>query len=140
VALTAENFDTAVEALETRTGPAGEPLGLSADLLVCGPALRATAEEIVAVQYSTGGASNRHYNRRDLLVLPRFGSSTAWFVMDTSPVRPMVLQDREGPEFAAKDTPTDDDAFYRELYAYKARRRCAVAILAPWLIQASIGA
>ena len=40
----------------------------------------------------------------------------------------MVLQDREGPEFTAKDSPDDDDAFYRELYAYKARRRCAVAI------------
>lgn len=140
VALDADNFDAAVQALETRTGPDGAPLGLSADLLVCGPALRSTAEDLVEVQYDANGASNRHYRKRDLLVLPRFGSSVAWFVMDTGPAKPMVLQDREGPEFAAKDSPSDDDAFYRELYAYKARRRCAVAILAPWLIQASQGA
>ncbi len=140
VALTADNFDDAVSALETRTGPDGAPLGLSADLLVCGPTNRAAAEEILQVEYLSGGESNRHYGKCDLLVLSRFGSDPAWLVMDTDPVRPLVLQDREGPEFAAKDSPDDDEAFYRELYAYKARRRCAVAVLAPWLIQASAGA
>ncbi|MFW6189900.1 MAG: Mu-like prophage major head subunit gpT family protein [Planctomycetota bacterium] len=140
VALDATNFESAVSALETRVGPDGAPLGLQPDLLVCGPANRAAAEGILEVQYLDGGGSNRHYKKCDLLVLSRFGSSPAWFVMDTDPVRPMILQDREGPEFTAKDNPDDDDAFYRELYAYKARRRCAVAVLAPWLIQASAGA
>ncbi len=140
LALDADNFEAAVSALETRVGPDGSPLGLQPDLLVCGPANRAAAEGILEVQYLEGGQSNRHYKKCDLLVLSRFGSSSAWFVMDTDPVRPMVLQDREGPEFTAKDSPDDDDAFYRELYAYKARRRCAVAVLAPWLVQASAGA
>ncbi len=139
-ALDADNFESAVSALETRVGPDGAPLGLQPDLLVCGPSNRAAAEGILEVQYLDGGGSNRHYKKCDLLVLSRFGSSAAWFVMDTDPVRPMVLQDREGPEFTAKDSPDDADAFYRELYAYKARRRCAVAVLAPWLIQASAGA
>jgi len=138
-ALNADNFDAAVNALEMRTGPDGAPMGLRPNLLVCGPANRATAESIVELEYGEGGASNRHYKTCDLLILPRLGASTAWFVMDTEPVKPMVLQDREGPEFTAKDDPDDDDAFYRELYAYKGRRRCAVAILAPWLIQASTG-
>ena len=140
VALSADNFDTALNALETRTGPDGAPLGLAPDLLVCGPANRATAEGILEVEYASSGASNRHYKKCDLLVVSRFGSNDAWFVMDTDPVRPMILQDREGPEFTAKDDPGDDDAFYRERYAYKGRRRCAVATLAPWLIQASAGA
>lgn len=137
--LTEDNFENAIQELETRTGPDGTPLGLQPNLLVCGPSSRGAAEGLVEVEYSTGGSSNRHYKRCDLLVLPRLGSSTAWFVMDTDPVKPMVLQDREGPEFTAKDNPDDDDAFYRELYAYKARRRCAVAILAPWLVHASAG-
>ncbi len=140
VALTADNFEAAVMALETRLGPDGAPLGLSPDLLVCGPANRAAAEGILEVQYLDAGQSNRHYGRCDLMVLSRFGTSNAWLVMDTDPDRPMILQDREGPEFTSKDDPEDDDAFYRELYAYKARRRCAVAILAPWLVQASAGA
>jgi phage major head subunit gpT-like protein len=140
VALTADNFEAAAEALETRTGPDGAPLGLEADLLVCGPANRAAAESILEVQFLSGGESNRHYKRTDLLVLSYLGSSPAWFVADTRPTRPIVLQDREGPEFTAKDSPDDDEAFYRELYAYKARRRCAVAVLAPWLMHASAGA
>ena len=138
-ALTAENFESAAAALETRTGPDGAPLGLQPDLLVCGPPNRSAAESILEVQYLDGGQSNRNYKKCDLLVLSRFGTSEAWFVMDTDPVRPMVLQDREGPEFTAKEDPADNDAFYRERYAYKGRRRCAVAVLAPWLVQASNG-
>jgi len=139
VPLSADNFDAACRALEGRLGPDGAPLGLVPRLLVCGLELRATAEELVELQFLANGASNRRYKRCDLMVLPRLGSSAAWFVIDNDPVRPMVLQDREGPEFTAKDDPQDDEAFYRERYAYKARRRCAVAILAPWLIQASSG-
>jgi len=139
VALDADNFKDAVDALETRSGPDGSPLGLTPGVLVCGPTNRAAAEDVLEVQYNANGASNRHYGKCKLIVMPRFGSSAAWFLMDTDPVRPMILQDREGPEFVAKDAADDDDAFYRELYAYKARRRCAVAILAPWLIQASDG-
>ena len=139
VALTADNFDAALYALESRVGPDGQPLGLQPNLLVCGLANRAAAESILEVQYLEGGESNRHYKRCDLLVLSRLGSSQAWFVMDSDPVKPMILQDREGPEFTAKDRPDDDEAFYRERYAYKGRRRCAVAVLAPWLAQASNG-
>ncbi len=140
VALTADNFESAATALEMRTGPDGAPLGLQPDLLVCGPANRAAAQGILDIQYLEGGESNPNYKKCDLLVLSRFGSNQAWFVVDSDPVRPMVLQDREGPEFTAKDDPDDEDAFYRERYAYKGRRRCAVAILAPWLVQASAGA
>jgi phage major head subunit gpT-like protein len=140
VALDEDNFDAACLAFEGRAGPDGSPMGLVPRLLVCGLQLRATAEELLELQFLANGASNRRYKRCDLMVLPRLGSSTAWFVVDNDPVKPMVLQDREGPEFTAKDNPEDDDAFYREIYAYKARRRCAVAILAPWLIQASAGA
>jgi phage major head subunit gpT-like protein len=140
VALDENNFDAACMALEGRAGPDGSPMGLVPRVLVCGLQLRAVAEELVEIQYLANGSSNRRYKRCDLIVLPRLGSSTAWYVVDNDMVRPMVLQDREGPEFTAKDNPDDDDAFYREIYAYKARRRCAVAILAPWLIQASAGA
>ncbi|MCK4373725.1 MAG: Mu-like prophage major head subunit gpT family protein [Candidatus Brocadiae bacterium] len=139
VALNAANFEAAVNALEGRVGPDAAPLGLEPDLLVCGLANKAAAEAILEVQYLEGGQSNRNYKKCELLVLSRFGAGEAWFVMDTDPVKPMILQDREGPEFTAKDSPEDDEAFYRERYAYKGRRRCAVAVLAPWLVQASDG-
>ena len=140
VALDGTNFDAACLALESRAGADGSPMGLVPRLLVVGLELRATAETLVELQFDANGGSNRRYKRCDLLVLPRMASSTAWFVIDSEMVKPMVLQDREGPEFTSKDSPEDNEAFYREMYAYKARRRCAVAILAPWLIQASAGA
>jgi phage major head subunit gpT-like protein len=139
MALTADNFDTAYQAMETMVGPDGNSLGLTPDLLVCGPSNRSAAEGILEVQYLTDGGSNRRYKKCDLLVVSEFGSSAAWFLMDTDPVKPMVLQNREGPEFSAREDPDDRDAFYREVYGYKGRRRCAVAILAPWCIQASTG-
>ncbi len=138
-ALSSANGDTAIQALEQRTGPDGQPMELTAQMLVCGPAQRPTAEGILEVEYLANGASNRQFKKLDLLVLSRLGTSSAWFVMDADPVKPLVLQDREGPEFTAKEDPADDEAFYRERYAYKGRRRCAVAVLAPWLIQASNG-
>lgn len=151
LALTADNLETAIQNIETRSGPAQEegadpgddailqPLGLSADLLVCGPANRSTAEQILEAQYLANGGTNRNYQKLDLMVLSRLGDSEAWFVADSDPVRPMVLQNREGPEFTAREDPDDSDAFYRERYGYKGRRRCAVAIIAPWLIEASTG-
>ena len=137
--MSSANGDTAIQALEQRTGPDGQPMELTAQMLVCGPAQRPTAEGILEVEYLANGASNRQFKKLDLLVLSRLGTSSAWFVMDADPVKPLVLQDREGPEFTAKEDPADDEAFYRERYAYKGRRRCAVAVLAPWLIQASNG-
>jgi len=138
-ALDADALDEAILALETRTGPGGEPLALSANLLICSPAVRSAAETLLELLQSAAGASNRQYKKADLLVMGRWGSSTRWLLMDIDPIRPLVLQDREGPEFTAQDNETDDAAFLREVYRYKARRRCAVAILAPWLIQASNG-
>jgi len=139
-ALAVASFDAACLALETRAGPGGAALGLTPRLLVVGPQNRAAAEALVEVEFLAGGASNRLYKRCDLMVLPRFGTSRAWFVIDDEYGKSMVLQNREGPEFVEKEDPRDDDAFYREVFAYKGRRRCAVAILAPWLIQANVGA
>lgn len=139
VALTADNFDTAYQALESRTNPVGRTLNLTPNLLVCGPSNRSAGETIVETQYASGGGNNRLYKRCKLLVLHGI-TDDSWFLMAAGGSKPMVLQNREGPEFTAQDQPSDDNAFYRERYGYKARRRCAVAILAPWLIQASAGA
>jgi len=136
--LTAPNFDAACLALETRAAPDGAPLGLTTTHLIVGPANRAAGEGIVNTMMILG-SNNIYYQRAQLLVVPRFGQSTAWFVADAGSTKPMLLQNRDAAEFTAQDRVDDDQAFYREYYAYKARRRCAVAILAPWLIQANAG-
>ncbi|MFW6162912.1 MAG: Mu-like prophage major head subunit gpT family protein [Planctomycetota bacterium] len=139
LALSATNFETVMEAMETMAGPDGNPLGLSPDLLVVGPANRAAAEDILKVQYDSNGASNKHYERTDLVVLTEWGSDESWLLMDTDPVKPLIWQNREGPDFESDTDDTSQSAMYRERYPYKGRRRGRAAILAPWLIQASDG-
>jgi phage major head subunit gpT-like protein len=139
-ALAAPTFAAALQAFETMRGPDGAPLGNSPDVLVCGPVNRAAAEAILLAQYGAAGASNLDYKRVDLMVIPRFGTSRAWFLACTRPIQPLVLQDRIPAEFTANDDSRSHRSFYAELYAYKARRRCAVAILAPWLIYGNTGA
>jgi phage major head subunit gpT-like protein len=137
-ALDAVHFGQAYQAMEQATGPDGAPLDIMPDLLVCGPANRAAAEAILLTK-TILGTDNPNYNRVDLMILRRFGTSTAWMLACTRPIQPMVLQDREGPEFIEDEDPKAHVAFYQEKYAYKGRRRCAVAILAPWLIRANRG-
>ena len=128
-----------------RAGDARRPgrrprCGLEPDLLICGPANRSAAEGILDVQFLTGGESNADYKR-----------TTCWCSAAWAPARrgSWPTRSRSGrwscrtakaPSSPRKRLRRDDDAFYRELYAYKARRRCAVAVLAPWLMQASAGA
>ena len=131
-------LNAATNALEQRVGPDGAPMGLTATHLVCGPANRGAAEAILFPKQILG-TDNIMYQRVKIALMPRFGASTAWFVCDAGVVKPMVLQNREGPEFTAQEDPGSHVAFYQEKYGYKARRRCAVAILAPWLIQANAG-
>jgi len=139
LALDATNFAVAYAAMETMTGPDAAPLGLVPDLLVCGPSNRSAAEAIIDQQFLTGGESNPNFKKVDLMVLARFGSSKAWGLVDTTSGVPMLLQNREGPEFVADESNTSPDAMYKEVYPYKARRRCAVAVVCPWLIQMSTG-
>jgi len=123
-----------MEVMESRVGPSGAPLGLEPTHLICGPARRAAAEEILDQQNDDAGASNPLYQRLGLVVLPRI-QDEKWGLVDADPIEPMVLLDRSGPSFVSlTDSETE---FYQEEVAFKGRRRCAAEILAPWLFQVS---
>ena len=47
------------------------------------------------------------------------GSGNPWFLMDLSrPIKPLILQIRQRPEFVAQDKPTDENVFMRKKYRY----------------------
>ncbi len=138
LALTAGNLDTAILNLETRNGPNGERMGLEATHLVCGATMKTAGQDITELEFGTGGASNRRYKLVDLMVLPEI-TGNQWAVLAAGRVKPLVVQDRSGPELTGATDDSDTRVMLEENFYFKGRRRCNVAILAPWLIQASTG-
>lgn len=47
------------------------------------------------------------------------GAGTPWYLLDLSrPLKPIILQRRQPPEFVSQDRPEDDNAFTRKKYRY----------------------
>jgi phage major head subunit gpT-like protein len=69
-ALTTANFEAAFLAMETQKGDGNRRLGITPDLLVCGPANRSAAEAMLKAAQNAAGASNVNFNKVKLLVTP----------------------------------------------------------------------
>jgi phage major head subunit gpT-like protein len=68
--LTTANFEAAFLAMETFKGDGNRKLGITPDLLVCGPANRAKAEALLKAAQNANGASNTNFNKVKLIVTP----------------------------------------------------------------------
>lgn len=54
------------------------------------------------------------------------GSGPGWYLIDdTRALKPMIFQDREGPNFAAKTSLTDENVFNNDEFVWGAKRRGA---------------
>ncbi len=135
--LTQGNFETVVMHLEQRIGPDGRPMDLAATHLIVGPTNHINARNIVRRALVAGGNSNIHYDEVQVVKWSAIRDES-WFVADLSPEQPepVLIQNRELPEFTAQDNPTDEDAFKRDVFNYKVRERHGSAIMCPWVIQA----
>lgn len=69
-ALDATSFNAARLAMESLKSDEGRPLGITPDLLVCGPSNRAAAEALLLAQIQAAGATNTLYKAVDLMVCP----------------------------------------------------------------------
>ncbi|MDD2722224.1 MAG: Mu-like prophage major head subunit gpT family protein [Gallionella sp.] len=72
--LTAANFEAAFKTMETQKGNGNRKLGITPDLLVCGPGNRSAAEALLKAQKNAAGADNINYNKVKLLVTPWLGA------------------------------------------------------------------
>ena len=68
--LDATNYNAAYAAMMALKGDNGEPLGIQPTLLVCGPANRASALDVVKAERLANGASNTNFGSTDVLVIP----------------------------------------------------------------------
>jgi phage major head subunit gpT-like protein len=147
-ALTGPNFDTVYAAMQGYKGQDGEPLGLIPDTLFVPPALRGTASVIVKAEtigVITGGtyaASQTNINKGvvELVVVPELaGQDTTWYLAVTSlPIKPLIYQLRQAPNFVSRTSPDSDNVFERKEYQYGADARAAFGYSLPFLMARAI--
>lgn len=70
---TEANFEAAFKAMETVKGDGNRKLGITPDLLICGPNNRKAFETLLKADKNAAGASNTNYNKVELLVTPWMG-------------------------------------------------------------------
>jgi len=123
-ALSATSYGTLRAAMRNIKDYKGRPLNIMPTHLVTGPALEATAKKIVSQELTGNGESNVNFGTAKLITTPYITSATAWFLLDLSrAIKPLVLQTRRSPEFAAQDQPDDEQAFMRKKYRYSVTAR-----------------
>lgn len=147
LALTGANFATALATGKAYVGRDGVPIGAfsggTLPILMVGPTLEKTGRDLVAANFFSPAAgygaaaanapsSNTFYGAAQLIVNPFITSATAWYLLDVSmPVRGLVWQLRQSPQFAQRTSPTDDPVFTRDVYQYGVRAR-GVATYGLW--------
>jgi phage major head subunit gpT-like protein len=67
---TVDNFEAAYKAMMKMKGDGGRLIGVTPDLLVCGPDNQCALETILKAQQNAAGASNINYNKVKLQVTP----------------------------------------------------------------------
>lgn len=130
-ALTAENFNTVLAALMSNLGAPGTqneaPLIVRPQFqLVCGPALRASANEILRAEYNNFGANNINYNAAELLVTPIITGSQWFLNVTNSPIKPFIFQPRTAIEVIDQIAPDLSNVFMKDEYNYGTRERFTV--------------
>lgn len=131
--LTATNFETRRAGMESLVGEDGKPLGLQVTHVVCGPALRGTANRIFNAQKNDAGADNVNYKAAEVLVFPEI-SGSEWYLMDLSrAIKPIVVQKRKEPTFTSLTNPTDQNVFMKNEYIWGTDGRGAAGYTLPFL-------
>jgi phage major head subunit gpT-like protein len=97
----------------------GNPLGVVPNLLVVPPQLEGMARKILMAE-TIDATTNTYKGSAELLVVPWLANHpTKWFLMDVSkPVKPLIYQQRRKADFVAKDSPNDDNVFFKKTFVY----------------------
>lgn len=69
-AATEANFDAAYNSMLSVKEDGGSPLGVTPEILLCGPANRKEFEQILLAEYGANGATNTNFKKVELVVCP----------------------------------------------------------------------
>jgi len=146
LALNPDNFALVYAYMQSVKAEDNEPMGITPNLLVVPPALRAMATLIVRGDFlpNTGGTApqtNPNKDLVDLLVIPELaGADTTWYLLCTdSEVMPFIYQEREETGLVSRTAPDSEPVFERDEYDYGSMIRAAFGYGLPYLAAQSVG-
>jgi phage major head subunit gpT-like protein len=103
-ALSSTTWNAALQKMALFTGTNGEPLEITADTLVVGPANQLTARKLLQQQFLASGESNIDQGTASLIVNARIAGAAAnyWFALARNGhIRPVIVGVQFPPEFAS---------------------------------------
>lgn len=120
------SFGFARTAMKKFKNDEGQPLNITPNILLVGPALESVAL-ILANNDKLGDLQPNPYKGTiEVVCDARITSDTAWFLLDTTkPVKPFIYQDRKSPVFVQATDPQSDDVFTRKKFKFGAEARAA---------------
>lgn len=147
-AITQANLQAAIVKMMAYKDDMGKPMGIRPDTLVVGPDKYLVALELLTSQVNAEVSNANQYRQNMDNVIKQLGiqlivspyiAATRWFLFDTSKaVKPIILQDREGPIFSALEG-SSDIGFMRDQYAYGVKWRGTVGYGLPQTGYYSVG-
>lgn len=102
-ALDSTTWNAAILKMASFVGTNGEPLEVSADTLLVGPAKQLAARQLLLLEFGAGGAQNVDFKTARLIVNQRIAGAAAnyWFALALQQsMRAVILGVEYGPEFA----------------------------------------
>lgn len=143
-ALTSTTFESVYLAMQSYLDHAGNPLGVTPNLLIVGPKNRTAAWNIVKNEWVATGTTNTtttirnaNFGATDLLILPELVGTydDYWFLADTrSVVKPLAVQQRKIGALQRWDKETDECVKNANRYDYGVHYRGAACLTLPHLI------
>ena len=114
-------MSAAIQAMAAFQDDWGEPLNLQPDTIVCSPAMK-----LLIVQALKPGVSGvvrpeaEVFSPDRVIASPWIDADTDnWYVLcTTEELKPLLLQDRQAPQFTSLDKVTDQDAFMSKIFYY----------------------
>lgn len=132
-ALSVDEFNAGYDGMMGWDGHNKEPLGAIADVLMCGPALRTVAFNIVKNKYAADKTDNPNADLVDVDINPRLIGEyrNYWFLASTKGImKPAIMKQSKDTGLIALDKETDTEVFMKDkiLYGNKAYGECALAM------------
>ncbi len=122
--LTADNVEARYAAMTELVDDTGELLHITPTHLAFGSSYRTAAHEIIVAPKLANGADNPNAGLLEPLLIPGFGTSPRWMIVDmSSSMRPFIKQNRRKLDFHAKDQPSDQMVYDKRIAQYGADYR-----------------
>ncbi|MEK6744293.1 MAG: Mu-like prophage major head subunit gpT family protein [Nitrospirota bacterium] len=126
LALAQASYGAARTAMKKFKNDDGQPLNITPNVLLCGPALEDTALTLKNNERLEDGKQNPYRGTFEVVVDSRITSDTAWFLLDTTkPIKPFIYQERKAPNFVEVTDPQSEDVFKRKKFLFGAEARAA---------------